>query len=242
MDPRSTSEPACTQDADGYNGAGHSEEQPAQCHAAVLGTAPVGQGTPTMSSPLQWLASFRPLLRVEARQLRLDPRLRPRFDSSDLVHETMLKAQQHIGEFRGGSQPEMIRWLQQILHNKLCDLVERERAQKRDVAREQSLHAAMADSSARLESILATVERSPGDEVEHQHYLLRLAARLDEALDKLPPAQRDAVILHKLQGLSIKEIAERLERTEKAVRLLLYHGLCRMREMPELQQLVDEQS
>jgi RNA polymerase sigma-70 factor (ECF subfamily) len=195
-----------------------------------------------MSSPLEWLACFRPLLRVEARMLRLDPRLRKRFDSSDLVHETMLKAQENIGEFRGGSRPEMIRWLRQILHNKLCDLVEREHAQKRDVAREQSLNAAMAESSARLESILATPERSPGEQVEHQHYQLRLAYLLDNALEQLPEAQRDAVILHKLQGLSIKDIACRLDRTDKAVRLLLYHGLSRMRAMPELQQLVEEQS
>ncbi len=195
-----------------------------------------------MTSPLQWLASFRPLLRMEARLLRLDPRLRPRFDSSDLVHETMLKAQQSLAEFRGTSRPEMIRWLRQILHNKLCDLIEREHAQKRDVAREQSLNAAMAESSARLESILASPERSPDDQVEHQQYLLRLANRLNSALDQLSEAQRDVVILHKLQGLAIKEIAQQLQRSEKAVRLLLYHGLNRMQEMPELQQLLEEQS
>jgi len=195
-----------------------------------------------MTPPVEWLAQLRPLLRVEARMLHLDPRLRRRFDYSDLVHETVLRAQQALGDFHGTSQEEMLRWLRQILLNQLRDLVEREHAQKRDVAREQSLNAVAADSSARLDSILAAASASPDQKLERQQFLLRLASALDAALEQLPEAQRDAVVLNKLQGLPVKEIARRLELTEKAVRMLLYHGLCRLRGMPELKDLLPERS
>ncbi len=193
-----------------------------------------------MNEPLDWLKNLHPLLRVEARMLRLDPRLRKRFDSSDLANETMLKAQQNIADFRGTTPAEMWRWAQQILHNQLRDLIEHERAQKRDVAREQSLNAAMAESSARLESILASAVAPPEEQVERQDFLSRLAALLDGALEQLPEAQRDALILNKLQGVPVKEIAPRLGRTEKAVRMLLARGMNRLREMPELRHLFEE--
>ncbi len=195
-----------------------------------------------MTAPVEWLAQLRPLLRVEARMLRLDPRLRRRFDYSDLVHETVLRAQQALGDFHGTSPEEMLRWLRQILLNQLRDLVEREHAQKRDVAREQSLNAAAADSSARLESILAAASSAPEQKLQRQEFLLRLAKALDTALEQLSDDQRDAIVLNKLQGLPIKEIARRLERTEKAVRLLLYHGLCHLRDVPELKDLLSEHS
>jgi RNA polymerase sigma-70 factor, ECF subfamily len=193
-----------------------------------------------MSSPVEWLVQLRPLLRVEARMLHLDPRLRRRFDYSDLVQATVLRAHQALSDFRGASQGEMLCWLRQILLNQLRDLVMRERAQKRDVAREQSLNAAAADSSARLDQLLDAGSASPEQKLERQQLLLRLASALDAALEQLPEAQRDAIVLNKLQGLPVKEIARRLERTEKAVRLLLYHGLRALRDMPELRVLLTD--
>jgi RNA polymerase sigma-70 factor (ECF subfamily) len=193
-----------------------------------------------MTPLVEWLGQLRPLLRVEARMLHLDPRLRRRFDYSDLVHETVLRAQQALGDFRGTSQEEMLRWLRKILLNQLRDQVRREHTQKHDVAREQSLNAAAADSSVRLELFLAAASASPSQKLERQQFVLRLASALDAALEQLPEAQRDAIVLNKLQGLPIKEIARRLERTVKAVRLLLYHGLRRLRAMPELNELLAE--
>ena len=43
---------------------------------------------------------YRDLVLLWARQLHLDPRLQRRFDSSDLAHDTLLKAHKKIGEFR----------------------------------------------------------------------------------------------------------------------------------------------
>lgn len=62
-------------------------------------------------------------------------------------------------------------------------------------------------------------------------------AVFDSALEQLPESQRDAIILYKLQGLPISEIAERLQRSEHAVRDLVIRAKNRLRQMPELRQL-----
>jgi RNA polymerase sigma-70 factor (ECF subfamily) len=43
--------------------------------------------------------------------------------------------------------------------------------------------------------------------------------RVREAIDQLPPGQREVVRLHKLRGLSMGEIAERLEVRPGALRV-----------------------
>jgi RNA polymerase sigma factor (sigma-70 family) len=61
----------------------------------------------------------RSLLRLQARQLHLDARLRRRFDSSDVVQETLTRAWQELSGFDGSSEAEFIAWLQKILANQL---------------------------------------------------------------------------------------------------------------------------
>lgn len=49
--------------------------------------------------------------------------------------------------------------------------------------------------------------------------------RLQSALDKLPPRCRQAVILRKIEGLSVREIAERMGVAEKTVKNHLTEGV-----------------
>jgi RNA polymerase sigma-70 factor (ECF subfamily) len=168
----------------------------------------------------EWpLDRHRVLLRVQAALLRLDPRLQPRFDESDLVQETLLRAHQRREQFRGTSEGEFVRWLQTILANVAADAIDKERADKRDVARDQSLQA-VADSSARLEAFLAARQPGPAEEAERHELLLRIAT----AVDQLPADQRDAFLHHHLLGTPVAEIARALGRTEKAVAGLLYRA------------------
>jgi RNA polymerase sigma-70 factor (ECF subfamily) len=57
------------------------------------------------------LERYSSLLRLQARQLDLDPRLRRRFDSSDLVQEAMERAHRLREQFRGSTEGEFIKWL-----------------------------------------------------------------------------------------------------------------------------------
>ena len=183
---------------------------------------------PPMPLPGEWpLERYRPLLRLLVRQQQLDPRLRTRFDSSDVVQETLARALEKADGFHGGSEAELVRWLQEILAHVLVDKVREAQAKKRDVRLEQSLHEAVAESSARLEGYLADDRSSPSSQAERQERLLRLAA----ALDQLPEDQREAVLRHDLLGIPVAQVACDLGRTEKAIAGLLYRAKRRLGEL-----------
>src|SRR5262245_16944749 len=181
-----------------------------------------------MSARPAWeLERYRPLLKLQARQVELDARLQRRFDGSDVVQEALLKAHAHLDQFRGRTEAELVQWLHEILASTLVDEVRKAHAQKRDLALEQSLHAAVEESSARLDAYLADRNPTPAAQAERQELLVRIA----RALDELPADQRDVVLLRDVQGQSVAEIAEQLDRTEKSVAGLLLRGRGRLRQL-----------
>jgi RNA polymerase sigma-70 factor, ECF subfamily len=172
------------------------------------------------------LEAQRDYLRLLAR-LHLDPRLRGKFDPSDAVQQTLLKAHQNLGQFRGEGEAELVAWLRRILANTLADALREFGRDKRDVAREQSLEAALQDSTRSLEALLGTPASSPSQQAMRHEDLLRLA----RALDDLPDDQRTVVELHHLQERSVADIARALDRSEAAVAGLLRRGLKRLRQL-----------
>ena len=158
--------------------------------------------------------------------MRLDRRLRGKLDASDVVQQTLLQAYRALDGFRGQTEGERAAWLRQILARNLAHAVRDLGRGKRDAARERSLEAALDEWSARLEAWLAAEQSSPSERADRNEQLLRLAA----ALAELPEEQREAVVLHYWQGLSLAEIGEQLGRTKGAVTGLLYRGLKRLRE------------
>ena len=175
----------------------------------------------------QWeLERYRNYLRLLAR-LQLDPWLRGKLDPSDIVQQTLLQAHQMQDQFRGTSDAEQAAWLRQILVRTMANAARDLGRQKRDVGRERSLEAAIEESSVRLEAWLAAEHTSPSVRAEKNEQLLRLA----EALEQLPEAQREAVVLHHLRGLSLAELAGQLGRSEGAAAGLLHRGIKRLREL-----------
>jgi RNA polymerase sigma-70 factor (ECF subfamily) len=172
----------------------------------------------------QDLERFRPYLRVLA-QLELDPRLRAKLDPSDIVQQTLLRAYQARSQFRGHTTAEHAAWLRQILVRTLANTARDLGRDKRDVGREQSLEAAVEESSARLGSWLASERSSPSKQLDRDEQVVRLV----EALEQLPADQREAVVLHHLKGWTLAELARHLDRQEGAVASLLHRGLKKLR-------------
>jgi RNA polymerase sigma-70 factor (ECF subfamily) len=172
------------------------------------------------------LESFRAYLRLLAR-LHLAPQLRGKLEPSDVVQQTMLQAYQALGQFRGQSEAECAAWLRQILARNLAQALRDFGRAKRDLAREKSLQAALDASSARLEAWLAADQSSPSQRAEQAELGLRLA----EALEQLPEAQREALVLQHWQGLSLAEIGAHLRRSPEAVAGLLKRGLKQLRHL-----------
>jgi len=99
--------------------------------------------------------NYRDMLKLMARRLCLDRRLKRRFDSSDLVQQSLLKAHENVDQFEGPDEPRFLRWLHAILVNTARDRLREEQAAKRDLDLEVCLQGAAADSSACLEKWLA---------------------------------------------------------------------------------------
>lgn len=157
--------------------------------------------------------------------IHLDGALRGKVSPSDIVQQTLIEAHQKIGEFRG-SGPELAAWLRQILRHNLLDAQRTFGRAKRDAGREQRLETGLEESSQRLANLLPADGPSPSRQAGAREDVLRLA----DALNGLPPAQRDAVVLHHLEGLPLSETAARMDRSESAVAGLLHRGLAKLRE------------
>jgi len=172
------------------------------------------------------LERFRDYLRLLAR-LQFEPRLRSKVDSSDIVQVTLLEAHTSWAQFRGSTEAELMAWLRRILSHNLADVRKEFGRLKKDVGRERSLEEGVEHSSGRLGTLLAARQPTPSRAVSREEEELKLTA----ALQQLPDAQREAVELHHLQGLPLKELAAHLGRSENAVAGLIHRGLDGLREL-----------
>lgn len=179
--------------------------------------------------PPRWsLEEYKGYLRILAR-VRLSPELRSLLDSSDLIQQTMMKAWQKRGQFRGQTAAEYRAWLRRILANEVYDRARQNGLVGDDAAHKVSLEQALEESGHRLDEILALDSEGPPAKVIERERL----GRLEEALEKLPETQRRVVELHKIQGFSIAETAERLGVSKPSVAGLYARALKALRKLLE---------
>ncbi len=172
------------------------------------------------------LEVFRHYLALLART-HLGSNQRAKVDPSDIVQQTMLDAHRKLDQFRGSTEAEMAAWLRKILSCKVTDAFRALGRQKRDAALERSLDAPLDETCTRLEVWLEAVQTSPSGKASRNEQLVRLA----DAMAKLPDAQRKAIELHHLHGLSLSDTAEQLGRTGGSAVGLLRRGLVKLREL-----------
>ncbi len=166
---------------------------------------------------------YRAYLLLLAR-MQLDQRWSARIDPSDLVQQTLLDASAKWTEL-GTEDAALAAWLRKALANNLADALRHLNRARRNVSREQSLDVALDASSARLGNWLAADQPSPSHQASRNEDLLRLA----EGLQCLPAPQREAIVLHHLQGWSLHDMARHLERSDTAAAGLLHRGLKKLR-------------
>ncbi len=186
-----------------------------------------GQPNNPIAAGLEGCRSYLMLLA----RMNLEDGPKGKIEPSDVVQQTLLEAHAQRDKLPQNAD-ELCAWLRTALANNIRDQRRHLRRQKRDVACERSLDAVLAASSQRLAERAATLNSTPSQQAMRAEEMVRLAG----ALWRLPEAQREAVILHHLQGWTISQTAQRLSKTDPAIAGLLHRGLRQLRmllEQPE---------
>jgi RNA polymerase sigma-70 factor (ECF subfamily) len=177
----------------------------------------------------QLLQEYREFVRGLVRSRRPD-RLQARVDHSDIIQETMLRVAQNIGDFQGNCEEEWKAWLARIAENEVVHQIRHHlAAARRAVGRESPRSAepvGSAEGMSRLEEWLARTQTSPSLAAQRNERAFALA----DALTRLPEDYRRVLVLRHLDGMPFAAVAERMGRSEGAVRVLWTRALKKMRE------------
>lgn len=162
---------------------------------------------------------------------RMDPRLRPRCDASDIVQDTMLEAFRDFRQFRGQQESEFLGWIRQILaHNLACAVKQHLLVEKRDIRKEVATSMQAASNESRLEMRdhwFVDSAAGPSSIVQREEQLQSVLERIT----KLPSHYRDVLLLRHIEELSFEEVAQRLGKTSGAVRMIWLRALESLREV-----------
>ena len=177
-----------------------------------------------MPDGIQELEGYREYLGLLGR-LQLNDKLAGKVDVSGVVQITLLEA--HQEGWSEMSEAERIPWLRRVFANNLLDEIRKFRTERRNVSREKSLQESLEKSALRLNDVLVTDQSSPSRRLMRAEDSVRLA----KALACLTAEQRDAIELHHLKGLPLKEIGQRMNRKKGAVAGLIFRGKQRLQEL-----------
>lgn len=167
------------------------------------------------------LEYYRPYLRLLAR-LQVASRLQKELDASDVVQETFLDAARDFPQFRGSSDAEFVAWLKRLLAANVADAHRRFLGtQKRNVLQESEVLQMLDQSSAIVDQRLLAQVDSPSASMDMRERAVRLAT----ALERLPPAYHDVILLHHFQGMGFQEVAIQLDRSLHSVKNLWLRAL-----------------
>ncbi len=155
-------------------------------------------------------------------RLRMGKELRSKLESMDLVQDVLASALKDLGNFTYKTEGDFVRWLSRIAENRLRDNLDKLHADKRDIRKEVRLNShrlTLEDSfAAALEPIDAT---TPSAIISQREEFDKLA----KAIDALKPEYREVIVLTKVEGLSYREIGDKLGRSADAARMLFSRAM-----------------
>jgi RNA polymerase sigma-70 factor (ECF subfamily) len=135
---------------------------------------------------------------------RIGPHLKGKMETDDAIQETLLRAFQSVSRFEWRGEASFERWLKMIAEHVILEGVRRENRQRISLETDLPGRAPSPSKAARRE------ERF--DRFEH-------------ALKGLSPDHRKVIILARMEGLKIKEIARSMNRSPDAIKKLLSRAL-----------------
>jgi RNA polymerase sigma-70 factor (ECF subfamily) len=177
-------------------------------------------------------AARGPLLQRHRQRLRrmvaarLDPRLATRVDPSDVVQEVLAEADRRLDDYLRRRPIAFYPWLRQMVWEKLVEEHRRHvRAARRTVTREAEI--GLPDGSVHQ---LAERLLDPGTGPSAALQRREVAERVRAALQALPDADREVLVLRYVERLSAQEVGEVLGLSEAAAKKRALRALRRLRD------------
>ncbi len=155
-------------------------------------------------------------------RLRMGAELRTKLESMDLVQDVLMSALKDLGNFTYRTEGDFLRWLSRIAENRLRNQLQRLHANKRDIRKEVRLNNHRLTVEDSFVAALDAVDTTTPSAIMSKREELD---KLTKAIDALKPEYKQVIVLTKIEGLSYKEIGNRLGKSSEAVRKLLSRAL-----------------
>lgn len=158
-------------------------------------------------------------------RFRMGGELRTKLESMDLVQDTLIHAFNGLGGFTYKNEGDFVRWLSKIAENELRGNLKKLHAEKRDIRKEIRLDnygpttiAGLAGNPTSNKAATPSVIMSRKEELD----------KLARVMESLKSEYREVIVLTKIEGLSYKEIAAKLDKTTESVRKLLSRAMAEL--------------
>jgi len=160
-------------------------------------------------------------------RLRMGGEIRPRLDSMDLVQDAMVSALGGLKDFTYKNEGDFLRWLARIIQNQLRDNLDKIYTNKRDIRKEVRIEnygpttgGGFIGNPGPIQATTPSVIMSKKEDLD----------KLEKAIDQLKPDYREVIVLAKIEGLSYKEIAGKLDKSINSVAHLLSRAMLALTE------------
>lgn len=159
---------------------------------------------------------------------QLSAQMKRKVEPEDLLQEVSAEAVRSLKEM-DLSERDPFGWLCHVAQRRIVDAHRRYfGAQKRDAGREISLGTPGADTSrAPLLDLLVASMTTASEAFSRNEKQLRML----DALSGMPAEQREVLRLRYVEGLPSKEIAQRLGKSDGAVRVMLTRSLAKLQSL-----------
>ena len=141
-------------------------------------------------------------------------------DAQDICQETLLRALRRLQSYRG--EAALFTWICRIASNELSDYWQRRRREGAQLV--------FAEDDASVQAVLAALHANEADGPEARRHQAELCRAVQITLDHLPGHFGDALEWKYLDGLSVVEIAKRLNLSTAAAQSMLQRARAAFRE------------
>jgi len=156
--------------------------------------------------------------------------LRSKLESMDVVQEALISVVNDLDKFTYKNEGDFLRWTSKIVENRIRDNVDKFHAAKRDMRREVHIQDRNSDAKEGYDNSLEPMGVTTPSVLFSKKEELD---KLESAIDKLKPEYRLVIISVKIEGLSLKEIGDKMNKSADAVRMLISRAMASLTEIFE---------